>query len=160
MKFAWKVLKDSSLWAHFFRGKYVGERHLSLVENTKGTQFRRMVMKQIPNVLEHSRWKACEGYVSFWFDSWVGDGPLANSLEVTKLPGLKVCDCKMDNEWDVQLLKHLVGVDKMEEIIEALGNPLKGHDLLIWTPTIDGKFTSRNAWDCLCVKTPETPWSA
>lgn len=131
MKFAWKVLKDNSLWAQFFRGNYVRERHLSLVENTKGTWFCRMVMKQVPNVLEHSRWKVHAGNVSFWLDSWVGDGPLANSLEVTKFPRLKVCDCKMDNEWDVQLLKHLVGWEKMEDILEALGYPQEGHDLLI-----------------------------
>ncbi|KAG2685838.1 hypothetical protein I3760_10G144400 [Carya illinoinensis] len=160
MKFAWKIITENSLWAQFFRGKYVKGIHLSLLDKTKGTRFWKMIMKQIPHVLERARWKVRDGQISFWFDAWTGTGPLVDSLQLTELPGLKLHDCKLGNEWDIQLLERLVGVQKTEELIEELGKPRQGKDLLVWTPVIDGHFTTRSAWECLRVRSSETPWAA
>jgi len=53
----------------------------------------------------------------------MGDGPMADALEKTESPKLKICECKIGNKWDVQLIERLVGEEKMEEILEVLGNP-------------------------------------
>lgn len=53
----------------------------------------------------------------------MGDGPLADTLEITDFPGIIICECKIDNVWDVQLMECLVGGEKMEEILEALEDP-------------------------------------
>lgn len=79
--------------------------------------------EEIPKVLEQAKWKVREGKVSFWLDSWAGEGPLADSFVILASPMLKVRECKLDNEWNVLLLERLVGVEKTEDIIEELGNP-------------------------------------
>ncbi|CAI9786686.1 unnamed protein product [Fraxinus pennsylvanica] len=66
MKFAWKILTETSLWSTFFRVKYIKDKHVSQVDATKGSRFWKMVMSCMPDVLNRSRWRVKEGGVSFW----------------------------------------------------------------------------------------------
>lgn len=57
------------------------------------------------------------------------------------------------------MLTRLVGLEKTEEIVAKLGCHKEGDDVLIWTASADGKFASKTAWDCICIKAPKVGWS-
>lgn len=54
MKFAWKLLTQSSLWANFFKVKYIKDKHVMLVCSRNGSVFWRSVVSMIPKVLNQS----------------------------------------------------------------------------------------------------------
>lgn len=61
--------------------------------------------------------------------------------------------------WDVDLIRAMVGENKMEEVLECLGAHKEGADLLIWKPNPSGEFTSKSAWDCIRIRVPKSSWS-
>lgn len=82
-----------------------------------------------------------------------------DELNITEQPTLRVQDCKMNNGWDVGLLRCLVGENKLEEILESLGEHKEGVDLLIWKPNDIGVFSTKSAWECTRVRGPIASWS-
>ncbi|KAG2663424.1 hypothetical protein I3760_16G029200 [Carya illinoinensis] len=76
MKFVWRLFTGKSLWADFFRVKYIQNNHLSLLTPKKGTWFWKSIVRCISDVLTNSKWLVCEGNISFWFDNWDEEGPL------------------------------------------------------------------------------------
>ncbi|XP_042950383.1 uncharacterized protein LOC122282502 [Carya illinoinensis] len=132
MKFAWKIMTGTDLWSQFFRAKYVGDNHISLMDPKKGSRFWKMVVKCIPAVLENSKWKVREGNISFWWDNWLNEGPLANSYPVIDESSMRLADVRIENGWDIDVLHRLVGAQKTEEICSFLGAHKDGQDLLVW----------------------------
>lgn len=51
----------------------------------------------------------------------------------------------IENGWDVHLLRRLVGDNKLEEILSYLGQQKEGVDMLVWTPNLNGGFSSKSA---------------
>lgn len=45
MKFVWNLIQGKSLWAQFFKGKYVGSKPWTLLDSHKGTRFWKMLVK-------------------------------------------------------------------------------------------------------------------
>ncbi|KAG2696272.1 hypothetical protein I3760_07G050900 [Carya illinoinensis] len=159
MKLAWNVLTGDSLWANFFKHKYVKNQHVTLVDQRKGTLFWKQIVGMFPKVLVNSWWRVRDGDVSFWRDPWLKSGALVNSCDISNFPLLKVRECRLQNGWDVDLLHRLVGATKMEEILNCLGEQKEGGDLLIWKPTLNGVFSSKSAWDCVRVRAPKSEWA-
>ncbi|XP_042964739.1 uncharacterized protein LOC122298962 [Carya illinoinensis] len=159
MKFAWHLLQGHSLWADFFRGKYVQGSHLSLLSPTKGTRFWKAIVHCIPEVLNNSKWLLKEGNVSFWYDNWADGGPIGDHFPVLERPSLRVKECQIDNGWDISLLERLVGPQKAEDLFQFLATRKDGLDILIWTRDKNGKFNTRSAWDCIRVRAPSLPWA-
>ncbi|XP_042964017.1 uncharacterized protein LOC122298309 [Carya illinoinensis] len=159
MKFAWRLLQGHSLWADFFRGKYVQGNHLSLLNPTKGTRFWKAIVHCIPEVLNNSKWLVKEGNVSFWYDNWVDRGPIGDQFPVIERPLLRVKECRIDNGWDITLLERLVGQHKALELFQFLATRKDGQDILIWMKDNNGNFSTKSAWDCIRVKAPLLPWA-
>ncbi|KAG2705714.1 hypothetical protein I3760_05G069400 [Carya illinoinensis] len=118
MKFTWKLLSGNSLWADFFRGKYVRGKHLSLVDSNKGTRFWKAIGKSIPDILNNSQWLVRDGNISFWYDTWDDDGPLHDHYPVINKPLLNIKECRIDNGWDIPLMEKLVGHQKATELVQ------------------------------------------
>jgi len=49
-------------------------------------------------------------------------------------------------------LERLVGTENAERVLEVLANCKEGSDLLIWTTTESGKFSTKSAWECVRVR--------
>ncbi|KAF5447364.1 hypothetical protein F2P56_032920 [Juglans regia] len=120
----------------------------------KGTRFWCMIAKNIPIVLNYTKWKIKDGNVFFWYDKWLAQESFAEALPVVEQPLLKIKDCKLENGWDVDLLERLVGTELAENVINVLARSKEGEDLLIWTKTESGNFTTKSAWDCIRVRSP------
>ncbi|XP_042952307.1 uncharacterized protein LOC122289402 [Carya illinoinensis] len=159
MKFAWKIMVEDSLWSHFFRAKYLRQNHISLVDRGKGTRFWRMVASCIPEVLNLSKWKIKNGNISFWFDKWLDEGPLCNLVPMGDSPILQVTELKMENGWDVVKLHDIVGEELAGKVLEVLCKSREGVDVLIWTASKDGKFSTKSAWNCVRTTAPKVRWA-
>ncbi|XP_042956358.1 uncharacterized protein LOC122292186 [Carya illinoinensis] len=159
MKLAWRLVTGHSLWADFFRGKYVRGNHLSLLEPNKGTRLWKSIVRSIPDVLNNSKWLVRDGNISFWHDNWVEGGPLSNLYPVFEQPLLKIKDCRLDNGWDVPLMERLVGSQKAADLCNFLARRKEGQDVLIWLNDKAGNFTTKSAWDCIRVRASPLDWA-
>ncbi|XP_040990910.1 uncharacterized protein LOC121238132 [Juglans microcarpa x Juglans regia] len=159
MKFAWKLLTQNSIWVNFFKAKYVKERHISLIEASKGSLLWKRIIAVLPKVLSNAKWKVRDGHVSIWRDNWLSSGAIIDSCEILELPLLTIKECRIHNGWDVDLLKRLVGESKLEEILTSLGEQKDGADILIWKPSLDGNFCSKLAWECIRFRAPKSKWA-
>lgn len=115
-------------------------------------------MRYVPQVLSNATWRIKEGNISFWRDEWLENVPLVNEFPIHDRPLLKKCDCRIENGWDVDLLRNLVGESKLEAILDCLGGSKQGADMLVWKPNLNGKFSTKSAWECVRVKAPKMIW--
>ncbi|XP_035546099.1 uncharacterized protein LOC118348474 [Juglans regia] len=155
---AWNLLTQDSLWANFFKYKYCKGSHVTLVDNRKGSLLWKSIINMVPKVLSHAWWCVKDGQVSCWRDPWLKSGPLVASCDISAQSSLKVRECRIQNGWDVDLLKDLVGESKLEEILDGLGEHKEGAYVLIWKPNLNGDFSSKSAWDCIRVRAPKSKW--
>ncbi|XP_042979857.1 uncharacterized protein LOC122310040 [Carya illinoinensis] len=121
MKLAWNLLQGTSLWSKFFRAKYIGDRHISMVDHKKGSLFWKMILNSIPLEQANSKWKVREGNVLFWHDHWADDAPLCDNILISDMPNLKLEDSKTGLGWNMDLFTQLVGHHKAEDLILQLG---------------------------------------
>lgn len=82
MKFFWKLLKGISLWADFFRRKYLADKHLAtILHSNYGSRFWRSLLHVASLVLKHAKMVMRNGEASFWFDNWLRLGPLSEEYQ-------------------------------------------------------------------------------
>ncbi|KAF5455100.1 hypothetical protein F2P56_024711 [Juglans regia] len=152
MRFAWNLIQGKSLWAQFFKDKYVGSKPWALIDANKCTRFWKMIAKNISLVLENSKWWLREGNLCFWYDKWRDWGPLFSDLLVVGNPLLKVKDCQLSNSWDVDFLVSLVGHDHVNDILESLVVCKGGSGVLVWIKQDNGCFSTKSVWDCIRIR--------
>ncbi|XP_042958094.1 uncharacterized protein LOC122293629 [Carya illinoinensis] len=149
MKFGWKLLKGDSLWAEFFKKKYIGQDHVyKAIQVQKGTRFWKGVAELMPRVIKNSKWLVGNGNVNFWMDNWVGCGPLHDFCPVIGNIGLKVTEVFDNRGPKLEVIGDLVP-DEVMQLIKEAGIKLKPNnlDVLIWKHTVEGKFTMKSAWE-------------
>lgn len=83
-------------------------------------------MSFIPKLLSWSKWRIRDGNIFFWRDTWLKSSPLVDEVPITDCPSLQVRECRINNGWDVDLLRSLVGENKLEEILNCIGGTKKG----------------------------------
>ncbi|KAF5468900.1 hypothetical protein F2P56_013011 [Juglans regia] len=149
MKFAWRLLTVDNLWTKFFRAKFVKHGHIFMAESRRNaSRFWKSIMTMFPKVLDNVIVKVREGRSSFWFDRWLASGPLCASRNVGHSK-IRINDVWADGSWDENYLLELVGLEKIEEIMNVVGAGKVGSDITIWKPAIKGDFTSASAWDLI-----------
>ncbi|KAG6627879.1 hypothetical protein CIPAW_15G160400 [Carya illinoinensis] len=159
MKFAWKLLKGDSLWAYFFKAKYLGNKHLfSLISSLKGSRFWKSILRVLPLVLNNSRCLICGGESSFWLDNWLGDGVVANSEIVLGNPDLKIRDVVVNDKWDISTLRSVVEAEMVEKIASVPVRLRDSPDVYVWKSSDDGDFSTKSAWELVRNRGPICLW--
>ncbi|KAK4394222.1 putative ribonuclease H protein [Sesamum angolense] len=81
MKLWWRFRRKSSLWSEYLHGRYCRNLHPTIVPyNQNHSPFWHRLCR-IRDVAEHFIfWILGEGSVSFWYDNWLGEKPLAQLL--------------------------------------------------------------------------------
>ncbi|KAG7979916.1 hypothetical protein I3843_05G155000 [Carya illinoinensis] len=105
------------------------------IQVQKGTRFWKGVAELMPRVIKNSKWLVGNGNVNFWMDNWVGCGPLHDFCPVIGNIGLKVAEV-FDNRGP-----------KLEVISDLVPDEPNNSDVLIWKHTVEGKFTTKSAWE-------------
>ncbi|XP_042946137.1 uncharacterized protein LOC122279516 [Carya illinoinensis] len=157
MKFVWNLFQGKSVWSKFLVAKYVGNNHISCVDSSKGSKSWKMLLDNMAAVKKFSKWRVKECNISFWQDRWLNDGPLSEQHEVWDFSNLSIAECKLGNGWNVELFDRLVGMEKLEQILEELGRVKQGKDTLIWLPNAHGNFSPHSAWECIRSRGPKVP---
>lgn len=83
-------------------------------------------------------------------------GVLKEFFEISNLPYLTVKECRLQNGWDVNLIKHLMGKSTAEEILDSMGEHKEGANFLIGKSSLNSMFSSKIVWDCVRVKAPKS----
>lgn len=64
----------------------------------------------------------------------------------------------MDNSWNVELLRDLVGKEAMEEILQTKISGCNGLDRCVWKSNPNGKFSTTSAWEAIKNKQEILSW--
>ena len=100
VKLWWRFRQNSSLWAKFMTAKYVRNAHLGMVGDTVGASatWRRMLL--VRDLAEqHITFVIRSGSSNFWFDNWLGTGPIAEGKGPIPLPNVKIRDLFDGTAW-------------------------------------------------------------
>lgn len=98
MKLAWFLMSRKSLWAQFFREKYIKATHWSMVDLGRGTRTWKMIARCILKILQHSCWKVKQGNVFFWKDKWMNSGALCDQMSMVGRGDLKLMEVSVEND--------------------------------------------------------------
>ncbi|KAK2639698.1 hypothetical protein Ddye_027493 [Dipteronia dyeriana] len=102
----------------FYRAKYCRNEHILVRKRRPNDSliFRSMVAI-IPEVMDNVKILVQGGNSSFWFDMWLASGPLSMCTEDISNNKMCIKDCWMNNNWNSDLLRDLVGADRTMEIL-------------------------------------------
>lgn len=51
-----------------------------------------------------------------------------------------------------------MGPNKALDVVNSLGSHKNGNDILVWTDTVDGKFSTKSAWSHIRFRVPKVAW--
>ncbi|XP_042942930.1 uncharacterized protein LOC122277118 [Carya illinoinensis] len=152
-KFRWQLLTEDSLWANFFRAKYVKNKQMCLwLGRTSGSNFWCKVVEGIPFIIGNSKWKVHEGDLSFWYDKFLNEGMLCDLVQQVEYPDIRIRELVINDLWDIGKLQEMIGNRLGTDVMETIGNLKNKKDVLIWLPNKNGLFSTTSAWDMLRVK--------
>lgn len=83
MKFEFHLLKSNSMWADFFRAKYLKDIHIMQYVQRPSDSIWRSILSTVPEVMDNVQVRMRVGNSSFWYDHWLASGPL--SVGVTEI---------------------------------------------------------------------------
>ena len=107
---------DSSVWRRMLRSKDV------MVENTRLLVY--------------------DGSFSFWFENWLGEGPLANDQATVPTPEARISDFYSAGTWNLEALSSFISSGQRDHIRQfSLTSKVKVRDELVWWPTPSGRFS-------------------
>ena len=87
----------------------------------------------------------CEGNASFWFENWLGIGPLAEGKEDLPLPEVKIWELFGGTGRQLGQVRDALTHEELLQILNSGVHLLKGWDILVWTPSTDGRFKVQSA---------------
>ncbi|XP_042974708.1 uncharacterized protein LOC122306346 [Carya illinoinensis] len=148
MKFGWKLVTGVSLWADFFREKYLHRDHVyNVMTKNKGSRFWKGIMEVMLRIFQNSQWLIGAGNINFWMDNWLGGGPLKDLCLVVGSEHLQVVEVFDGRGPKLDVLSQLVPSGILQQIVVANVRLRSRADAIIWKNTMDGNFTTKSAWD-------------
>lgn len=83
----------------------------------------------------------------FWYDHWLSSGPLyVRRTDISHI-NIKIKDCWIDDSWNVELLKDLVGEEITKDITQKKIKGCIQLDRCVSKPTPNGHFSTTSAWE-------------
>ena len=78
IKLWWRFRQNTSLWANFLMAKYCSNAHPGMVVDSAGASYTWHRMLHVREIAEqHITFIVHSESSNFWFDNWLGSGPLA-----------------------------------------------------------------------------------
>ncbi|CAL1361155.1 unnamed protein product [Linum trigynum] len=157
-KGGWRILQEKdNLWVQMVRAKYGGNReHLDLLRPVQGSSFTWASFTKAADLLK----KGCawnihrENQTKFWMGIWLLQVPL-HELATDTIPEddrmAAVADfVDEEGNWRVEKFENLLPQEIQQLITAHAVDPLSlENDRLFWSPTTDGRFSTRSAYQLL-----------
>ena len=93
-----------------------------------------------------------EGDASFWFDNWLGTGPIAEGKGHISLPNVRIRDLYDGIAWHLTQVREALIEEEQTRILGSQTQLSEGWDKWVWTPSTDGGFRVQ-----LALKMLQTP---
>lgn len=156
-KLWFRFREQGSLWARFLLQKYCRFQFPGSVPVSphSSSVWKRMCSVRL-EVQSQLFWRLGVGDVSFWYDHWIGDGPLADSVSVRRLASALVQWFWSDGIWDRAKLLRVVSPEVVDRICLV---PIRvaSLDLIRWKSSSDGKFSFASVWASIRLQHPPCP---
>ena len=149
-KLWWRFRQGGSLWADFMQTRYCSSAHPNQVQLKPSASATWKRMLQARALVElHAVWDLRSGQVLFWWDNWLGVGPLA--WQLPQSAGMEVVsDYWAEGGWDLGKLPRILPVEMLERIGSKFFCWKEGsNDELSWSATQSGRFTVSSAAELL-----------
>ncbi|EOY34748.1 Uncharacterized protein TCM_042328 [Theobroma cacao] len=149
MKLWWRFRTIDSLWTRFMRMKYCrGQLPMQTQPKLHDSQTWKRMLTSSATTEQHMRWRVGQGNLFFWHDCWMGDAPLISSNQEFTSSMVQVCDFFMNNSWNVEKLKTVLQQEVVDEIAKIPIDTMS-KDEAYWTPTPNGDFSTKSAWQLI-----------
>ncbi|XP_049378041.1 uncharacterized protein LOC125842768 [Solanum stenotomum] len=111
---------------------------------------------------EHIHWKLNSGNCSFWWDNWLGMGPLAyQSTGSNRFNQITVADFWLEGRWNLNMLLQQAPNSQLANILATELHIQQGiPDQAVWKPNSDGTFSCSSAWNVIREKRNKTKFNS
>ncbi|XP_015159877.1 uncharacterized protein [Solanum tuberosum] len=155
----WIFRSKHTLWGEFLRAKYCQRSNpISKKWDTGESPTWKHLMHNKVKIEEHIHWTIISGTCSFWWDNWLGVGPLANfSSESNRFNNNTVADFLIEGQWNLEMLIQQAPHSMVASILDTHIQYQQGiPDQAVWKLNSDGNFTCSSAWNELREKRNKT----
>ncbi|XP_055824484.1 uncharacterized protein LOC129893019 [Solanum dulcamara] len=155
----WTFRTKTSLWGDFIKAKYCQRSNpITKKWDTGQSLIWKQLMKNKHKVEPHIQWQIQSGSCLFWWDNWLGVGPLAQfNTNSCRLNNTTVSAFMNNGQWNTDLLIQQAPPQLVSTILDIHINyqPLQ-QDQPCWTLNNNGEFSCSSAWNILRDKRPKT----
>jgi len=159
----WIFRTKHTLWGEFLRAKYCQRSNpISKKWDTGESQAWKVLMRNKLQVEKHIQWKINNGSCSFWWDNWLGVGPLAQFTTIShRLDNETIADFMANGQWNINKLIRLAPQNQLPAILSTQIQVQQAHpDLAVWNLNSNGLFTVSSAWDSIREKRTKTKFNS
>uniref|UniRef100_M1DSD9 RNase H family protein n=1 Tax=Solanum tuberosum TaxID=4113 RepID=M1DSD9_SOLTU len=140
----WIFRSKHTLWGDFLRAKYCERSNpISKKWDTGESLTWKHLMHNKVKIEEHIHWTINSGTCSFWWDNWLGVGPLANfSNESNRFNNNTVADFLIEGQWNLEMVIQQAPHSMVASILDTHIQYQQGiPDQAVWKLNSDGNFT-------------------
>ncbi|WMV13666.1 hypothetical protein MTR67_007051 [Solanum verrucosum] len=109
------------------------------------------MMKNKLTVESNIQWKIRNGSCSFWWDNWLGVGPLAHyTSNSNRFNNDSVLEFIEDGHWNMPKVLRVAPPSQVHNILSMQLQLQQGlPDQAVWKPNTSGLFSVSSAWNCI-----------
>ncbi|WMV13663.1 hypothetical protein MTR67_007048 [Solanum verrucosum] len=155
----WVFRTKQTLGGDFLRAKYCQRSNpISEKWDTGDSQAWKLLMTNKHTVENHIQWKIRNGSCSFWWDNWLGVGPLAQFTTTShRFNNETIADFMANGQWNVDKLIQLAPQNQLYTILSTqIQLQHTSLDQAVWKLNSTGLFTISSAWDIIREKRTKT----
>ncbi|XP_055830788.1 uncharacterized protein LOC129899799 [Solanum dulcamara] len=148
-----------TLWGEFLKAKYCQRAHPVIKKWDTGQSIMwKHIMANKIDIEPHIHWHINSGTNSFWWDDWLGSGPLAyHNNHLPRLNNTRVSEYIENGEWNVQKIRKYAPSQLVQQILDTeIDYHPNTADQACWKLTSHGNFTSKSAWELVRKKRAKT----
>lgn len=156
----WELRTKQSLLSIFIKAKYCQRANILAKKYDTGNSIVWRYLTRIRKDVEsHIKWQIQSCTCSFWWDNWIGEGPLAiHGVNISSLNNIVLLKFIVNGNWNERLIRQHVNPLIVPKILQTNINFDEGNaDKAIWTPNENGLFTIASAWDIIRKKRHQDP---
>ncbi|KAK6782008.1 hypothetical protein RDI58_019804 [Solanum bulbocastanum] len=148
----WTFRSKQTLWGDFLRAKYCQRSNpISKKWDTGESQAWKLMMRNKHTVENHIQWKIRDGSSSFWWDNWLGVGPLAQyTTDSNRFNNDRISDFMQDGQWKMRKVLQLAPQQHVHRILAMQIQLQHGQkDQAVWKLNTNGNFSVSSAWNII-----------
>ena len=140
----WNFRTKQILWGDFLKTKYCQRSNpISKKWNSGDSLTWKYMLMNRPQIEQHIQWKLQAGNCSFWWDNWLGSGPLAQfTNNNNRFNNSKVADFWEAGKWSWSRLLEQAPASQLSKILTTEISPHQHlPDQALWNLNNHGGFT-------------------